>query len=90
MRVVVRAVDRIEHPAVRRAARGRILAELFREDGVIGKPLRNQLAEHRLDRDVGFGDEIDRAFVRYLEAALDEAHLNFAGLDDRLDGRREQ
>ena len=90
MRVVVRAVDRIEDPAVRRAARGRILAELFRKDGVIGKPLRNHLAEHRLDRDVGFGDEIDRSFVRHLEAALDEAHLNLAGLDDRLDGGREQ
>src|SRR5262245_2648469 len=59
---VRRAVDWIEDPA--RAFRHHSAsAEFFAKDGVVGKALSDQLAEHALDRDVHFGDEVDRALL---------------------------
>ena len=61
VRVVGRAVQRIEDPAIARLRAG--LAHLFGEHDVIGKALRHERAEHALDFQIDFGDEIDGAFL---------------------------
>ncbi len=90
MRVVVRPVNRVEHPAVRGALCLLILSELFGEDRVFRKPFGDQRAEHPFNGDVRFGDEVDGAFLRNLEAAVEEFHLNPAGFGHGLDGRRKK
>ena len=62
VREVRGAVDRVEDPAVPRRPGGRP-AELLGEDRVIGEALGDEGAEAPLDRDVGLGDEIDRALL---------------------------
>ena len=57
---------------------------------MIGKALGDERAEHPLDGDVDFGDEIDRALLVDAEVAAELRHLQLAGADDRLDGRGEE
>ncbi len=89
VRVVGRAVERIEYPAGTGRRRGRA-AHFFREDVVIGKAFGDERAKHFLDGDIDFGDEVDRAFLVDLHAAAERGHLHVAGAHDRLDGRRHE
>ena len=88
--VVGRPVDRIEHPA-EAGPRGAIagLLELFAEDGVVGKPLGDHLAERALDFQVHLGYEIDRALLVDPQIATEARHLRLAGADHGLDCGRE-
>ena len=91
VRVVRRAVDGIEHPAVmRNLARRTAGAELFTEHGMVGEALRDHRAEPALDLDVDLGDEIDRAFLVDAEIAAEVFELDLSRLHDRFDGRGEQ
>ena len=57
---------------------------------MIGKALRDQRAEHALDFDVHFGDEIDGALLVDTHAGAELGHLEIAGPHHRFDGGGEQ
>ena len=86
MRVVGRAVDRVEHPAERR---GRVAVaaglELLAEHDVIGKPLGDHRAELALDLEVDLGDQIDRALLVDADVGAEAGQLDLAGANDRFD-----
>ena len=79
VRVVRRAVDRIEDPAWPRRA-GRRPAQFLGEDGVIGKALGDERPKHALDCKVDLGDEIDLAFL----VDLDGSRRSAPSADRRL------
>ena len=90
VRVVRRAVDRIEDPARSRRARRRCRPSPRRAPDDRESARRSSVAEHALDGDVDLGDEVDRAFLVDLEIAAELLHLQLAGADDRLDRRGEE
>ena len=82
VRVVGGAVNRVENPA-RSGRRQGAAAELFGENLMTGKASRDEVAEHALNRDIDFRDEVDGAFFFDEHVALAEAlHLQCAGACD--------
>ena len=89
MRVVGRAVEWVEDPAV--AARRRLLApEFLGHHLVIRKAPGDQRPEHALDLDVHVGDEVDLAFLADGEIGAEVGHLDVARADDGFNGGRKE
>ena len=57
---------------------------------MIGKAIRNQVAEHPLDFQIYVGHEIDDALLVDANVAAEACDLNRAGPHHGLDGRGEQ
>ena len=88
MGVIRRAVHRIEHPGAPRLPLS-LDGKFFREDRVVGKPLRDERAKHALDVAIDLGDEIDRSL--FLDVKIVGAgQLHGADLDDGFDRSREK
>ncbi len=77
---VRRAVDRIAHPDRRRRRRG--AAQLLSKHGVRRMPLGDERADHPLDGDVHFGDEVDRALLVDAKRAAEGFALKLPGAAD--------
>src|SRR4051812_35015428 len=55
VRVVVRSINRVKHPAMRRPTCLGVFSEFLGQNRMLWKTLSDQLAKHRLDRHVGLG-----------------------------------
>ena len=85
VRVVVGAVERVEHPAVARANR-LVAAELLGDDLVVREPLGDELAEHALAGEVHLGHQVDLALLPDLQVRSDMVELDLPGGQHGFDG----
>jgi hypothetical protein len=90
VRVIRRAVDGIEYPAVRRR---RIVIvgrrEFLTQHGVIRESFGNHLPELALDLQIDVGDEIDRTLLVDMKIRAEARKLDVAGTGHCLDRRGE-
>jgi hypothetical protein len=85
----LRPVDRVEHPPA--AGGARALGLLLAEDGVVGEPLGDQLAQQPLGAPVGHGDRGAVGLAVDLEAGRAEVlERQLTGAPGQVDGGIEQ
>ena len=86
VRIVGRAVDRVEYPAERRGGLAVAASlELLAQHDVTGESLGDHRAELPLDLQVDLGDQVDRAFLVDAHVAAEPRQLHVAGTNHRLD-----
>ena len=87
VRVVDRAVERVEHPAVPRTRRrAGPVGQLFRKDRVGRKPLLDHAPEPALDFEVDLRHQVDDAFLADPHVGPEVRALHRPGVQDGLGG----
>src|SRR6185503_3540822 len=86
VRVIGRAIERIEDPPeTRRARLPGSTAQFLCEDVVMRKALREQRAAHLLALEIDFSDQVDRPLLVDLKAGLAAGHLDLTRPQHDLD-----